>query len=228
MTIEEQPITSDQMYRIEDNGHSLFGMKKLLMMENAGHGLADFIVSERGPIFEGKKIVSFCGTGNNGGDAMVASRHLSSLNGVKVMIVLLGDAKNMKTEETMVNWSIVQKMKSIEILTGSNVVEMAKNAISESDIIIDGIFGTGIKGQIREPFSSAIELINASKKYVVAVDIPSGLDPNDGSFHEKCIRANATVTFHRIKEGLTINKEYVGKLHLEKIGIPIEAEQGVV
>jgi NAD(P)H-hydrate epimerase len=228
MTIEEQPISSEQMYRIEDNGYSLFGMKKLLMMENAGHGLADFIVSEKGPNFSSKKIISFCGTGNNGGDAMVASRHLSSQNGVEVIIVLLGDVKNMKTEETMVNWSIVQKMKSIKILVGQDVLELVEKIVSESDIIIDGIFGTGIKGEIREPFSSAIELINASKKYVVSVDIPSGLDPNDGSFHEKCVRADATVTFHRIKKGLTMNKEYVGKLHLEKIGIPIEAEQDVI
>lgn len=228
MTVEEQPITSEQMYRIEDNGHSIFGMKKVLMMENAGHGLADFIVSEKGPAFAGKKIISFCGTGNNGGDAMVASRHLSSQSGVEVTIVLVGDAKNMKTEETLVNWSIVHKMKSIRILTGPNIVELAKNKVSESDIIIDGIFGTGIKGEIREPFSSVIEIINASNTYVVSVDIPSGLDPNNGTFHEKCIKADATVTFHRIKKGLTMNKEYVGKLHLEKIGIPTEAEQGVV
>lgn len=228
MTVEEQPISSEQMYRIEDNGYSLFGMNKLLMMENAGHGLADFIVSEKGPNFAGKKIISFCGTGNNGGDGMVASRHLSSHNGVEVIIVLLGDVKHMKTEETMVNWSIVQKMKSIKILLGPNVLELARNVVSESDIIIDGIFGTGIKGEIREPFSSAIELINTSKKYVVSVDIPSGLDPNDGSFHEKCVKADATVTFHRIKKGLTMNKEYVGKLHLERIGIPIEAEQDVI
>jgi NAD(P)H-hydrate epimerase len=134
----------------------------------------------------------------------------------------------MKTEETMVNWSIVQKMKSIKIFIGPDALELVRKIVSESDIIIDGIFGTGIKGEIREPFSSAIELINASKKYVVSVDIPSGLDPNDGSFHEKCVRADATVTFHRIKKGLTMNKEYVGKLHLEKIGIPIEAEQDVI
>jgi len=74
MALEELPISSEQMYRIEDNGHSIFGMKKLLMMENAGHGLADFILSEQGPHLDGKKIISFCGTGNNGGDAMVASR----------------------------------------------------------------------------------------------------------------------------------------------------------
>lgn len=228
MTTEEQPITSEQMYSIEDNGYAIFGMKKLLMMENAGHGLADFVVSEKGPSLAGKKIISLCGTGNNGGDAMVASRHLSAQNGIEVTVVLLGDTKNIKTEETTVNWSIIQKMNSIEILTGPHVLELAKNKISDSDIIIDGIFGTGIKGEIREPFSSAIDLINASNAYVVAVDIPSGLNPNYGTFHQKCVKANATVTFHRIKKGLTAKKDYTGKVHLEKIGIPIEAEQGVV
>ena len=228
MTTEEQPITSEQMYSIEDNGYAIFGMKKLLMMENAGHGLADFVVSEKGPSLAGKKIISLCGTGNNGGDAMVASRHLSAQNGIEITVVLLGDTKNIKTEETTVNWSIIQKMNSIEILTGPHVLELAKNKISDSDIIIDGIFGTGIKGEIREPFSSAIDLINASNAYVVAVDIPSGLDPNYGTFHQKCVKANATVTFHRIKKGLTAKKDYTGKVHLEKIGIPIEAEQGVV
>ena len=228
MTPEEQPITSEQMYSIEENGYAIFGMKKLLMMENAGHGLADFVVSEKGPNLAGKKIISLCGTGNNGGDAMVASRHLSTQNGIEVTVALLGDTKNIKTEETTVNWSIIQKMKSIEILKGPRVLELAENKIFDSDIIIDGIFGTGIKGEIREPFSSAIDLINASSAYVVAVDIPSGLDPNDGIFHEKCVKANATVTFHRIKKGLTAKKDYTGKVHLEKIGIPIEAEQGVI
>ena len=228
MTTEEQPITSEQMYSIEDNGHAIFGMKKLLMMENAGHGVADFVLYEKGPNLAGRKILSFCGTGNNGGDAMVASRHLSAQYGIEITVVLLGDTKNIKTEETTVNWSIIRKIKSIEILTGPHVLELAKNKIFDADIIIDGIFGTGIKGEIREPYSSAIDLINTSNAYVIAVDIPSGLDPNDGTFREKCVKANATVTFHRIKKGLTGKKEYTGKVHLEKIGIPIEAEQGVI
>lgn len=228
MATDEKTISSEQMYRIEENGHTNFGMKKVLMMENAGHGIADFIVSEKGHDLYGKKIISFCGTGNNGGDAMVASRHLSSYHGADVTIVLLGDADNIKTEESMVNWYIVGKMKSIRIISGTNAFELAKKEVPNSKIIIDGIFGTGIKGDIREPYSSAIDLINSSNAYIVAVDIPSGLDPNYGTYHEKCVKADATVTFHRIKNGLTGNDEYTGKVHLEKIGIPIEAEQGVI
>lgn len=159
---------------------------------------------------------------------MVASRHLSGYQGAEVIVVLIGDSKNIKTEETTANWSIIRKMKLVKIIEGNNVLELAKKELSNSHIIIDGIFGTGIKGEIKDPFSTAIDLINDSKAYVVSVDIPSGLNPNDGSFHEKCVKADATVTFHRIKNGLTRNKEYTGELHLEKIGIPIEAEQGVL
>ena len=228
MIANEQSISSEQMYRIEDNGNNIFGMKKVLMMENAGHGIADFVLSRKGPSLEGKKIVSFCGTGNNGGDAMVACRHLSAYKGAQVTIVLLGNTKNIKTEETITNLSIIEKMKSIKIMMGDDVLDHVKKELSNSNIIIDGIFGTGIRGQIKEPFSSAIDLINNSNSYVVAVDIPSGLNPNDGTIHEKCVKADATVTFHRIKTGLTKNRDYTGELHLEQIGIPREAEAGVI
>ena len=105
MLAREQSITSEQMYRIEDNGFAIFGMKKILMMENSGHGLADFIFSKKGPEFAGKKIVSFCGPGNNGGDAMVASRHLSGYHGAEVIIVRIGDSTKIKSEETIAKWS---------------------------------------------------------------------------------------------------------------------------
>ncbi|MGB8102575.1 MAG: NAD(P)H-hydrate epimerase, partial [Nitrososphaeraceae archaeon] len=77
MNPKEASISSRQMYQIENHGYSLLGMHKSYMMENAGHGLADFIISKMGSTLSGKSIVSLCGTGNNGGDAIVASRHLA-------------------------------------------------------------------------------------------------------------------------------------------------------
>ncbi len=215
------------MYQIENNGYSLLGMHKSYMMENAGHGLADFIISEMGPL-SGKKIVSFCGTGNNGGDAIVASRHLGGYYGANVTVVILGDPADIRTEECSMNWNIIKKMKSIRIFSGAKVLESAAEEISNGDIIIDGIFGTGIKGNIRDPHSSAIDMINDSNAYVVSVDIPSGLDPDTGKTHNKCVKADATITFHRIKNGLIGRQEYTGQLHLEMIGIPIEAEEAVL
>ena len=102
--------------------------------------------------------------------------------------------------------------------------------LKKSNIILDGIFGTGIKGDIKEPFSKVIDLINYNKEtsFILSVDIPSGLDPDSGKIIDKAINADATITFHRPKHGILKNFEYAGKLIVKKIGIPFESEKGVV
>jgi NAD(P)H-hydrate epimerase len=216
------------MYRIEENGHSSLGMRRFLMMENAGHGVADFIAARFRGRLKNRKIVAVCGTGNNGGDGFVASRHLAG-HGARITIVLLGSPSDIKSEEAKLNWSIVEKMGSIEILFGEIVSDEVRRVISNADVILDSIFGTGIRGQIREPYSSAIDAINSTRRaYVLAVDVPSGLDPNTGKPHDKCIKADATVTFHRLKSGLGRGKKYTGTVYVEWIGIPPEAEEGVL
>ena len=221
-----KPITSDQMYRIEENGESVLGMRRFLMMENAGHGVADF-VAHKFKNLKNKRIVTVCGTGNNGGDGFVASRHLAGY-GAKMTVILLGGPSDLRSEEARLNWGIIEKMDSIEIIFGKELTDEVKTRIARAHIILDSIFGTGIKGEIREPYTSAIDAINKSKAYVLAVDIPSGFDPNTGQIHEKCVRADATITFHRPKVGLAKGKKYTGPVHVELIGIPPEAESGVV
>jgi NAD(P)H-hydrate epimerase len=216
------------MYTIEDKAHNLIGMKRIYMMENAGHGVADFIILKFKGKLRGKRIVAICGTGNNGGDGFVASRHLSHYYGATVQLVLLGFPNDLRTEEARINWEIIQKMDSIETMFGYEINDEIKKSIQNAEVIIDGIFGTGIRGEIREPHASAIELINKSKAYIVSVDVPSGIDPNSGRAHDKSIKADATVTFHRMKIGLLNNKKYTGVIHVEKIGIPHESERGVV
>jgi NAD(P)H-hydrate epimerase len=119
-------------------------------------------------------------------------------------------------------------MDSIEIIFGKELTDEVKDRIARAGIILDGIFGTGIKGEIREPYASAIDAINKSKAYTLAIDVPSGFDPNTGQIHEKCVRADATITFHRLKVGLARGRKYTGPVHVEWIGIPPEAEKGVV
>ncbi|MCI0560166.1 MAG: NAD(P)H-hydrate epimerase [Nitrososphaera sp.] len=225
--MKKRAITSDQMYRIEENGHSIIGMRRFLMMENAGHGLADFVVQKFKGKLENKRVLAVCGTGNNGGDGFVASRHLAG-HGAKVTVVLLGSPSDLKSEEARMNWSMIEKMDSIEIVFGNDLVDEVKRKIIQANIILDSIFGTGIKGEIREPYASAIDAINCSRAYIVAVDVPSGYDPNTGKIHEKCVKADATVTFHRLKVGLLKGRKYTGPVHVEWIGIPPEAEKGVI
>jgi len=214
-------ITVRQMMQIEENGHRM-GFFRTLMMENAGASAARYIVINF-PDLPSKKITVVAGLGNNGGDAFVVARHLAGF-GCTLTVILLGHPAKIKTEEGKSNWSILEKMNSINLIISSDANEMSINA----DLIIDGILGTGITGKIREPYASAIDLINKSDAFKLAIDIPSGLNPDTGIASDKCVKANVTITFHRMKIGLPKALDLCGKIIVERIGIPPEAEIGVI
>jgi hydroxyethylthiazole kinase-like uncharacterized protein yjeF len=233
-----EPISSSQMYDIENKGDSIYSMKKILMMENAGSRVADFLIDDFKENILNKSIVAVCGKGNNGGDALVAIRHLSgyilarnkSNSRSNLSVILLCRPEELKTPESSLNWQIISKMESVRKFTlESNDITEIADEIKKSNIILDGIFGTGIKGEIKEPFSKVIDVINYNKEtsFILAVDIPSGLDPDSGKIIDKAINADATITFHRPKHGILKNFEYAGKLIVKKIGIPFESEKGV-
>lgn len=173
--------------------------------------------------------MAVCGTGNNGGDGFVACRHLAGY-GAKPTVILLGDPQGIKSEEARLNWGIIEKMDSVEIIFGREINDEIQKRLTNAGIILDGIFGTGIRGEIREPYATAIDLINKSKAFVLAIDVPSGFDPNSGEIHEKVVKANATITFHRMKTGLSSKraKKYTGHVSVERIGIPPEAERDLL
>ena len=213
-------ITVKQMYEIEENGHQM-GFPRQLMMENAGASMVKRIV-EKFPDLSAKKVLAFAGLGNNGGDALVVARHLAGY-GAKVLVILLGNPNDIKTIECKTNWQILQKMKSVKL---STILDDATNFAP--DIIIDGVLGTGISGVIRDPQSSAIDLINKTKAFKIAVDVPTGLNPDTGETADKYVTADMTVTFHKMKRGIPKRKDLCGALFVEKIGIPPEAEVGVL
>ena len=212
------------MMQIEENGHQM-GFSRKFMMENAG-AAATKRIKEKYPMLALEKgILVFAGLGNNGGDGLVIARHLAGY-GLSVTVFLLGEPDNIRSEECSWNWSLLEKMKSVKLLTGGNLEDLNN---LKFEIIIDGILGTGISGEIREPHASAIEFINGKICHVVAVDVPSGLNPDTGEANKRCVNANMTVTFHRMKVGMPKAKDYVcGEIFVEKIGIPPEAEIGVL
>ncbi|HLA21943.1 MAG TPA: NAD(P)H-hydrate epimerase, partial [Nitrosopumilaceae archaeon] len=112
----------------------------------------------------------------------------------------------------------------IDLIIASDVSDLDIKA----DIIVDGILGTGISGKIREPYASAIDLINKSKAFKLALDVPSGLDPDTGNVSDKCVKADVTITFHKMKVGMPKRKDMCGTILVEKIGIPPEAEASVL
>ena len=216
-------ITPDEMRAVEEKAAAL-GVSRLLMMENAGCAVASAISPLRSRVKRGVLVVA--GLGNNGGDGLVAARHLAG-QGVAVKVILLGKGEDIKGEEAAVNWGIVSKMtSSLTAITATNIEELTahRNLFEECGVIVDAIFGTGIKGEVREPFATAIDLINSSKAYKVSVDVPSGLDPLTGEVQSKAVKADLTITFHKAKPGLLKNKKFVGRLVVAPIGIPPEAE----
>lgn len=214
-------ITVQQMMQIEENGHQM-GFQRKCMMENAGAAVAKYL-SEKFSDLSSKKILVFAGLGNNGGDAFVVARHLVGFNS-DVKVLLLGSPHKIKTDEAKTNWKILEKMNSIDLFILSNVNELHLKA----DIVVDGIMGTGISGKVREPYASAIDMINKLNAFKIAVDVPSGLDPDTGNVSDKCVKADVTITFHKMKVGMPKRKDLCGIIFVEKIGIPPEAEVGVL
>ena len=210
-------ITVDQMYHIEEAGHAM-GFHKKFMMENAGAAAVRRLL-ERAEV-AGKRVQVLCGMGNNGGDGMVMARHLAGL-GASVSLALMSGPENLRTEEARWNWSILERMKSVK-LGGPADLDSAP------DILIDAMLGTGISGRIREPYSSAISYLNGSGGLKMAVDVPSGLNPQTGEASEPAARCDLTVTFHRMKEGIPARPDLTGAVHVERIGIPPEAEEGIL
>ena len=213
-------ITVKQMMQIEENSHRM-GFLRKFMMENAGASAVRRL-QEKFENLSSKNILVFAGLGNNGGDAFVIARHLAGC-GSKVTVVLLGSPEKIKTEESSWNWQILKKMNSIKLIIGEKV-----SFEPTADIIVDGILGTGISGTIREPYASAIKVINDASAFKLAVDVPSGLDPDTGNTSNIYVMADVTVTFHKMKVGMPKRKDVCGQIFVEKIGIPPEAEEGVL
>jgi len=204
-------------------------------MENVGRGVADIIskiLNKNSPLTKnipGCKVVIVCGKGNNGGDGFVAARHLYN-RGALLTVFLLGKKEEVKGDAGT-NLEIALKM-GIEVteLLNSKMLPRFKRSIKEADIVVDAIFGTGFKGDIAGLTEKVIESINALSPYIVAVDIPSGVDADDGSIKGVCIRANITATMALPKRGhfLFPGREHTGTLQIVDIGIPesaIEAEK---
>ena len=215
-------ITVEQMMQIEENGHQM-GFLRKFMMENAGAASVKKLVEKFGDV-KLKNVLVFAGLGNNGGDGLVIARHLAGY-GLSITVFLLGEPDNIRSEECSWNWNLLKKMKSVKLLTDVNL-EHLNNL--EFDIIIDGILGTGISGEIREPQASAITFINKSNAFKLSVDVPSGVDPDTGNKNSPHVIADITVTFHRMKVGMPKAKDVCGEIFVEKIGIPLEAEIGVL
>ena len=213
-------LSRDEVREIDRRAIDEFGVPGVVLMENAGREAARWLVElgVRGPV------VICCGKGNNGGDGTVMARHLDAW-GFDVHVVIACDSASV-TGDALTNLQIVEASK-IPIIRwipdqprDARIAELLQAACW----IVDGLAGTGMQGEVREPLRSAIETLNACAAPKFAIDIPSGLDADSGQPLGSTIRATHTATFVSLKRGFLNPKAapFTGEVRVFEIGVPRE------
>ncbi len=194
------------------------GIPDIVLMENAS--IKSFYeIKKRYKDIEGALCVAFVGVGNNGGDALAISRHLHN-NGANVFVYMLTSEDKLNSSPK-INFEIIKNM-GIQYKFVENDSDFNEEIITESDIIIDGLFGIGLSRNVEGKFKTAVELINKSDAFIVAVDIPSGIKADTGEIMGVCVDADLTPTFALAKPGhfLYPAKDYVGEVEVVDISTP--------
>ena len=179
---------------------------RYILMENAGRAVYQTI-KQRFDLKD-KKILVVCYHGNNGGDGFVAAHYLS--DEAEADVLFIGDESKLK-KDALANFKRIEHNERIQFVVDDDV------DFEAYDIIVDAILGIGIQGRLNKEISAIIDDINNSKAYKVAVDIPTGLDPDSGVVVDKCIDADLIVTFHDLKKGL---EKFQDKVVVAGIGLP--------
>ncbi len=204
----------EEMRHIDKMAEELGGIPSIVLMENAGIACTERLLELKK---DAKRVAVFCGKGNNAGDGFVIARHLMNKGlDVSVFLVLGSDF----SKDALINYEILYKM-------GAEITELSdtdnlKYKIMGYDAIIDAIFGTGIRGEISGIAEEVIRTINDYKKFTLSVDIPSGVNGDDGSISGVCIKADATVTFAAYKTGMLLfpGADFTGRVYVADISIP--------
>jgi len=247
-------IGGDEMGRIDEAAQRL-GLPQDALMETAGAAVVELALAElatmpdavRGPggqLAEAPLSVVMCGPGSNGGDGFVAARRLAAA-GRRTTAVLVGDPARISGSAAAHNWTVLQAMASggsleLYVAPTPELLLQLRARLSPATLIIDALLGSGASGPLREPVSSAVDLLNAIRTHgraagrpcrILSVDTPTRIDLTDGSRSDPVVVADLTVTFHRAKAGFALDPEarrLAGRYFVAPIGIPLEAEEGIV
>ncbi|MGA7693988.1 MAG: NAD(P)H-hydrate epimerase, partial [Candidatus Sulfotelmatobacter sp.] len=208
-------VSAEEMRAIDRATSEHFGVPSLTLMENAGTAVADYVLLHHA---EARRIVVFCGKGNNGGDGFVAARRLHQ-QGRKVQVILLADPGELKGDAAAMFGKLPAPaiaVYSSEELKGDRV-QLALRA----DLYLDAVLGTGFKPPVSGLYAEAIAIMNASHVPVIAVDIPSGADADAMDAQAGTIaRADAIVTFTAPRPAHVFSLLTAGSTFVADIGSP--------
>src|SRR5713226_2833868 len=210
-------VTAEEMRKIDDVTIQEFHVDVLVLMENAGRATATLAKQMLGETTFGKHVACLVGGGNNGGDGMVAARHLANW-GADVN-VFVGTTKDRIKDVPLAQLHVLEKM-GIPILLGHY-------NLRDYDLLIDGLIGYGLEGNPRDKVAMMIKDANASHRPILALDLPSGMNATTGEAYDPCIKATATITLALPKTGFLTPgaSPYIGSLYLADISIPQKVYQ---
>ncbi len=214
-------LTREQSRQVDRLAIEKYGISGLVLMENAGRGVADKVCQLAADPKKAGQIVICCGKGNNAGDGFVIARHLH-LRGFDVSVLLWANADELGGDAET-NFRILQNIGlPVELLSDEHDVDRLDKHLDGAACIVDALLGTGARGEPRPPLDEVIDRINAAEAPVLAVDLPSGLDCDSGQPATHTIRATLTCTFFSAKPGFFAPgaKSYTGELHVLDIGLP--------
>lgn len=211
-------LSSAQIREIEETADKN-GITYLRLMENAGSACAR-VIRNRFDSTDKRKVTIVCGKGKNGGDGFVIARKLNE-NGYKVNIIL---ALGKPQADTAVEMFMRLKNLSVDVELYDESNQKQLSRITECDILVDCVFGTGFKGVPDEKMSKLFGLMSSSKAYIVSIDLPSGMYADSNKVEGAIVKADLTIAAIALKYSLVYypSTEYAGELKVVSIGIPDE------
>lgn len=218
-------LTPNQMRKIDSIAINEFSITGSILMENAAANSSikiKYLFQKNGII--NPEVSIFCGSGNNGGDGFALARHL--LNFCSVKIYWIGDESKM-SEETKQNFNICQKL-GIGMIHLNNVKDC--NFIDlKSDCVIDALIGVGGSENVRGIALDLLKILSNFKGLKIAIDVPTGLNSENGMASEFAFKADYTITMFAPKTGMLLNKgfDYCGKILIANLGVPISLSEGI-
>jgi len=218
---EHPLVLSAEQMRAADRGASeRLGVPSLLLMENAGRGVAELVRARLGD--RPGRVAVVCGEGANGGDGFVVARHLVR-RGVPVRVLIAASRERITGDAAVVLAALESMGVAAEDLSASTDVAAWAARLAGSAAIVDAIFGIGLRDDVTGVPAAAITAMNAAAGLKVAVDVPSGLDADTGRVHGIAFAADVTATMGARKLGLALDAAApVGEVELVDLGVPLE------
>ena len=194
-TIYTKPrLTVEESYALYANIAAL-GTTQELMDEDAGFAVASALMHKH----RQARMLFVCGTGGKGSIGLSAARH--AMLHADVEVVLIGSPSEIEKKSTRLNYDLLNDMLDVHIITRDDIQEF-RRLVKQSDVIIDSIMGVGMRGRLSWLVINAIKAINASGKYVVSIDVPSGVNANTGAMNVTAVEPDLVLAIHKIKVGV--------------------------